>query len=89
MWKHLTHPNILPLLGVTIDRFQLISNWMSGGHLLGYIKNNSDADRLGLASILPVLFALHLLPLPVIWRRQWALLPPLLQYNSWRPQGCM
>jgi serine/threonine protein kinase len=55
MWKRLTHPNVLPLLGVTIDRFQLISNWMSGGHLLGYITNNSDADRLGLVGVPPIL----------------------------------
>jgi hypothetical protein len=48
MWKRLIHPNVLPLLGVTIDGFQLISSWMSGGHLLGYIQNNSDADRLAL-----------------------------------------
>lgn len=49
MWKHLTHPNILPLLGVTSSTpFQLISNWMCGGDLRGYIKNNADADLLGL-----------------------------------------
>jgi serine/threonine protein kinase len=52
MWKHLTHPNVLLLLGVTIDGFQLISNWISGGHLPGYIKKNSDADRLGLVRVL-------------------------------------
>ena len=55
MWKRLIHPNVLPLLGVTIDDFQLVSNWMSGGHLLGYIQNNSDADRLALVGISPPL----------------------------------
>ena len=54
MWKRLTHPNVLPLLGVTINCFQLISDWMSGGDLLCYIKNNSDADRLGLVGIHPI-----------------------------------
>jgi serine/threonine protein kinase len=53
MWKRLIHPNVLPLLGVTIDSFQLISSWMSGGHLLGYIQNNSDADRLALVGTPP------------------------------------
>ena len=48
MWKGLTHPNILPLLGVIVNRFQLISNWMSGGNLPEYIKKNSDVDRLEL-----------------------------------------
>ncbi|KAF9642913.1 kinase-like protein [Thelephora ganbajun] len=50
MWKRLTHPNIVPLLGITITPFQLISDWMSGGDLSEYIKNNSDADRIGLLS---------------------------------------
>ena len=48
VWKHLTHPNVLPLLGVTVTPFQLISNWMSGGDLPDYLKENPDADRLGL-----------------------------------------
>ena len=56
MWKHLIHPNVLPLLGVTIDGLQLISNWMSGGHLLGYVHNNANADRLGLVCIDPFCF---------------------------------
>ena len=51
MWKRLTHPNILPLLGVTFTPLQLISNWMSGGDLLEYVKNHPDADRLGLVGI--------------------------------------
>jgi serine/threonine protein kinase len=48
MWKRLTHPNIVPLLGTTIAPFQLISNWMPGGDLLEYIKKNPDTYRLGL-----------------------------------------
>jgi len=52
VWKHLTHPNVLPLLGVTITPLQLISNWMSGGHLPNYLENHPDADRLGLVGVL-------------------------------------
>jgi hypothetical protein len=66
MWKHLTHSNVLPLLGVTIDGLQLVSNWMSGGDLLCYIKKNSGTDRLGLVSVHPVVPTLRLLPLPAI-----------------------
>ena len=55
MWKHLTHPNIVSLLGVTPTPFQLVSNWMSGGDLPEYIKNNSDADLLGLVGVHSVL----------------------------------
>jgi serine/threonine protein kinase len=45
MWKRLMHPNILPLLGITIGPLQLISSWMSGGDLPEHIKNNANADR--------------------------------------------
>ena len=56
MWKRLTHPNILPLRGVTIAPLQLISDWMSGGDLPGYIENNPNADRLGLVGVPPIVF---------------------------------
>ena len=46
MWKHLTHPNIVPLLCVTVTPFRFISDWMPGGDLLEYIEENPDADRL-------------------------------------------
>ena len=48
MWRHLTHPNVIPLLGVTIDPSQLISGWVSGGDLTGYITDHPDTGRLGL-----------------------------------------
>ena len=86
-WKRLTHPNILSLLGVTIDHFQLISDWMSGGDLPDYIKNHSDADRLGLVGAPPVVFDPFLLSSLAIRRRQGPPLPPLLQRRSWGPQG--
>jgi len=53
VWKHLTHANIAPLLGVTIAPFQLALSWMSGGDLPDYIKRYPDADRLGLVSAPP------------------------------------
>ena len=56
MWKHLTHPNILPLLGITICPFQLISDWMPGGDLPEYIKKNPNVYRLELVGVLPVVF---------------------------------
>ena len=69
MWKHLRHPNILSLLGVTMTSFQLVSNWMSGGDLPGYIKKNPNVDRLKLVGVLPIVITLCLLPLSVIRRR--------------------
>ena len=58
VWKRLTHPNVLPLLGVTINPFQLISSWMPGGDLPEYIKLNPDADRRRLVRLPPVVFIL-------------------------------
>jgi len=65
MWKRLEHPNVLPLLGVTFDPFQLVSEWMPGGDLLEYIKKHSDADRLGLVGVPPNAPTSRLLPFPV------------------------
>ena len=50
MWKHLEHRNIVPFLGITPTPLQLVSKWMPGGNLPGYIKKNPDADRLGLVN---------------------------------------
>ena len=55
MWKRLTHPNALPLLGITTAPPQLISKWMSGGDLPDYIKKNPDADRLGIVGVSSVM----------------------------------
>ena len=59
MWKRLTHPNVLPLLGITLDPPQLILSWMPGGDLLEFIKN-PDADRVALVGVpLPCLLHAH------------------------------
>lgn len=79
MWKRLIHPNIVPLLGVTIDPFQLISEWMPGGDLPKYIKKNPNVDRLGLVWVPPVMFIPRLLPLPAIRRYRGPLLSSFLQ----------
>jgi len=61
MWKRLTHPNVIPLLGITITPFQLISNWMPGGSLPEYIKGNPNVDQLRLVGNPPIVFIPHLL----------------------------
>ena len=48
MWKRLTHPNIVPLLGITLTPLQFISAWMPGGELKEYIIDHPDMDRLNL-----------------------------------------
>jgi len=83
MWKHLTHPNIVPLLGVTTDPFQLISEWMPGGDLSSHIMRNPGVDLLGLVGVPPVVFIPRLPRSQVVRRYQGSLLPPLPQYSSW------
>ena len=55
VWKHITHPNIVPLLGVTTNPPQLISDWMPGGDLTEYVTSHPDTDRISLVSDFPAL----------------------------------
>ena len=52
MWKHLRHPNVVPLLGVTTTPAQLVSMWMPRGDLLDNVKR-PDANPLSLVSVVP------------------------------------
>ena len=54
VWKRLVHPNIVPLLGITPEPLQLISEWMPGGDLTEYIKKHPGAHRVGLVGTLLV-----------------------------------
>lgn len=51
MWKYLGHQNIVPFLGVTSTPLQLISDWMPGGNLTGYIEEYPSVDRLDLVGV--------------------------------------
>jgi len=52
MWRSFRHPNILPLLGVTMSETQLAmaSEWMMNGNINKFMKAHADADRLELVS---------------------------------------
>jgi len=45
--KHLQHPNILPLLGVTLAerRFAMVSEWMENGNINDFIQKNPTVNR--------------------------------------------
>ena len=62
-WKTLSHPNVLPLLGVTIaaDRLMFVSEWMVKGNINEFVKADVNADRLGLVCFLfkALIFACH------------------------------
>jgi len=51
LWSTLSHPNILKLVGVQEDtnkrQFAIVSEWMSQGNIMEFIKNN-HANRLEL-----------------------------------------
>ena len=52
MWKALRHPNVLPLVGVTMigRRFVMVSEWMENGNINTFVKTHPDVNRLELAS---------------------------------------
>ena len=51
-WKLLRHPNILPLIGVTMTetQFATVSEWMVNGNINDFVKAHPEADRLVLVS---------------------------------------
>ena len=55
-WKTLRHPNVLPLIGVTMTeiKFAMVSDWMANGNLNEFVEANPDADRLKLVSFSPL-----------------------------------
>jgi len=54
-WKTLRHPNVLPLIGVTMseNQFAMISDWMANGNINDFVKAHPDANRLELVSSSP------------------------------------
>ena len=68
VWKTLSHPNILPLLGVTRtwNRLVLVSEWMENSNINVFVKVHPDANRLGLvrsrlASLSPPDIEVHMI----------------------------
>ncbi|KAJ3573607.1 hypothetical protein NP233_g2323 [Leucocoprinus birnbaumii] len=50
LWVHLEHPNILPLIGVSMlfEKPALISPWMKNGNLYHYVCANRECNRIAL-----------------------------------------
>ncbi|KAF9646896.1 kinase-like protein [Thelephora ganbajun] len=48
VWKHLSHPNIVPFIGVTLEPLQLMSEWVPGGELREYMRKNPNTNLIGL-----------------------------------------
>ena len=49
-WKALRHPNVLPLLGVTMteNKFVMVSEWMENGNVNVFMKAHPGVNRLQL-----------------------------------------
>ena len=60
------HPNIVPLLGITLEPLQLISAWMPGGGIKEYIFNHPGTDLIGLVGAPLFLYRIALTPVKVI-----------------------
>ena len=52
-WKHLRHPNILPLLGVTINerQFAMVSEWMDRGNINEFVEKDQHVNRIELVRV--------------------------------------
>ena len=46
----LNHQNILRCFGVTVDPFQIVTEWMPNGQAMEYVQTHPDADRIRLVS---------------------------------------
>ena len=53
MWKALRHPNVLPLIGVTMTgtQFAMVTELMVNGNINQFVKAHPDADRSGLVRL--------------------------------------
>ena len=52
-WKSLHHPNVLPLLGVTMSEKQLtmVSEWMVDGNINEFVKAHRNVNPFQLVGI--------------------------------------
>ena len=48
MWKRIRHRNVVHFHGATLDPHQLVSDWMEGGSLTGFLEGHPNANRVGL-----------------------------------------
>ena len=56
-WKSLCHPNVLPLLGVTMGKrlFAMVSEWMVNGNINEFVGAHRDANQFELVRSLPAI----------------------------------
>jgi serine/threonine protein kinase len=56
IWKELSHPNVLPLLGIDLKTrapsYCLISPWMNNCDVMSFLEKNPKFEKTSLVSIL-------------------------------------
>jgi len=57
IWRRLSHPNVLPVLGVSPKLFPLcvITEWMVGGNIVEFVSKHPEFNRLRLVRPISVL----------------------------------
>jgi len=50
LWVKLEHENILRCFGVTVDKPQIVIDWMPNGEVMEYVQEHKHADRVRLVS---------------------------------------
>ena len=51
MWKRLSHPNIVPFIGVTASPLQIVKEWMPNGTLMDFVEKTPCMNRISLVSL--------------------------------------
>ena len=51
-WKALRHPNVLPLIGVSMSetQFAMVSDWMVNGNINIFVKTHPNVNRIELVN---------------------------------------
>ena len=57
-WKTLSHPNVLPLLGVKMEyqQFVMVSEWMENGNINEFVETHKDVNRFELVGFCTAVF---------------------------------
>ena len=71
IWRRLSHPNVLPVLGVSPKLFPLciVSEWMIDGNIMDFVSKHPEVNRLRLVREISV-FLSRILKYPVSSRKQ-------------------
>lgn len=55
IWRRLSHPNVLPVLGVAprLSPLSTVTEWMTNGNIMDFISTHPEVNRLRLVRLIP------------------------------------